>query len=151
MKTKDLVELVKQGATPIIRIYDKGSVLEVPDNGMLGRILSVGSEDIWERGTATIPFRINFKEFEAHNKTVAIPNWYDKSGKPTLTWMETDNYEMDSINTEIHEMYVENYEDAELVFIKIVDDNKWLNKYIISNSKLTYTQWLELQLDNALN
>jgi len=151
MKTKELVKLVRQGATPIIRIYDKHGCLNGPDNGMLGRILSVGNEDIWERGTSSIPFKINFKEFEAHNKTVAVPDWYDKSGEPTLTWMETDNYGVDSINTEIYEMCVENYEDAELVFLKIIDDNKWLNKYITSNSKLTYTQWLELQLDNTLN
>jgi hypothetical protein len=148
MKTKDLVELIKNGANPIVKIHDKGAALEGPDDGMLGRIIGVGVEDVWERGTSIIPFNVDFKEFESHNKSVAICNWYDKSGNPTLIWMETDYYERDAKNHEIYEMYVENQEYADLSYFEIIEDNKWLNKYLESKSELNYTRWLENQLDN---
>ena len=148
MKTKDLVELVKKGANPIVKIHDSAGTLEGPDTGMLGRIVGVGVEDIWERGTSTIPFYVDFKEFESHNRAVAVHNWYDKSGNPTLTWMDMDHYEQDAKNHEIHEMYVENQEYADLSYFEIIEDNKWLNKYLEAGSDVTYTRWLEIQLDN---
>jgi len=147
MKTKDLVELVKQGATPIVRIKDGEGVLEGPDTGMLGRIISVGAEDSWERGTSTIPFTVDFLEFTEHNKAYAVANWYAKDGTPSLNWMETDGYERDAKSHLIFEMYVEKSEYADLSYLELVEENKWLNKYIESGSNMTYTQWLESQLD----
>ena len=147
MKTKDLVELVKQGATPIVRIKDEGCVLEGPDTGMLGRIISVGAEDSWERVTSTIPFTVDFLEFTEYNKAYAVVNWFDKDGTPSLTWMETDNYERDAKSHIIFEMYVEKGEYPDLSHFELVEENKWLNKYIESGSNMTYTQWLETQLD----
>lgn len=147
MKTKDLVELVKQGAQPIVRITDTNDVIDGPDKGMLGRIISVGAEDIWERGTSTVSFVVNFLEFNETNKSYAVPDWVDKNGNPTLTWMETSGYEREAKSFEIHDMYVEKSEYADLSYFELVEENKWLNKYIESGSNMTYTQWLESQLD----
>lgn len=147
MKTKDLVELVKQGAQPIIRIKDEQGALEGPDTGMIGRIISVGAEDVWERGESTIPFVVDFLEFTEHNKSYAVANWYDKNGLPSLTWMETDRYEKDAKSHTIYEMYVEKSEYADIEYLELVEENKWLNKYIESDSTMSYTQWLESQLE----
>ena len=148
MKTKDLVELIKSGATPIVKIHDKGAALEGPDDGMLGRIIGVGVEDVWEPGTSTIYFNVDFKEFESHNKPFAIHNWIDESGNPTLTWMDMKYYERDAKNYEIYEMYTEDHEYSDVCFFEIIEDNKWLNKYLEAGSDMVYSRWLEIQLDN---
>lgn len=148
MKTKDLVELVKSGVNPIIKIDDKHGVLEGPDPGMLGRVILVGAEDIWERGTSTISFTIDFSEFEEYNKSFAIPNWFDEFGNPTLKWMETKNYDA---KWEIYEMYIEKNEYPNLSFIQVIDDNKWLNEYLKTDMKVSYPTFLESLLDKYIN
>ena len=147
MKTKDLVQLVKQGAQPIVKINDTEGVLEGPDSGMLGRIISVGDEEA-EGGTSVISFDVDFLEFTDYNKTLAKSDWYDENGNPTLTWMQTPQYNKDAKRYTVYDMYVENSEYSNTSYIEVVDDNKWLNKYLESKSEVSYTRWLELQLDS---
>lgn len=148
MKTKELVELIKQGARPIIRIKDDDGFIEGPDPGMLGRIIGVGEEDKWDRGTSTIPFKINFFEFTEQNKTAAIANWYDSTGQPTLTWMETERYARDAKVYEVYEMYIDKHEYSDLQHLELVEENGLISQYIKSNSSMTYIEWLEDQLTN---
>ena len=148
METKDLVQLVKQGVQPIIKINDAEGVLDGPDYGMLGRIISVGDEDEWESGNSTVTFDIDFLEFTDYNKTLAKSDWYDKNGNPTLTWMQTPQYNKDAKRYTVYEMYVENSEYANTSYIEVVDNNKWFNNYLESKSEVSYTRWLELQLDS---
>ena len=147
MKTKELVELVKQGVRPIVKIVDKHGVLEGPDSGMLGRITSIGSEDIWERGTSTIPFVIDFLEFTEHNKPLMVANWYDSNGNPSLTWAETRGYESDAKSYTVYENLIDNFTSADLTHLEIVEENKWLNQYLESGSNMSYIEWLETKLD----
>lgn len=151
MKTKELVELVKEGARPIIKINDANGVLEGPDHGMYGRIVGVGDEDIWERGISTMPFIVDFLEFTEQNKSFAVHNWYDKNGHPTLTWMEMDRYEKDAKNHVIYEMYTDNSEYSDVSHLEIVSDNKWMNEYLDSKSEMSYVVWLENKLTEISN
>lgn len=132
MKTRELVELVNQGVKPVIRVI-RGTDLDGPDNGMLGRITSVGIEDIWDRENSTVEFVIDFKEFEEIN----IP----------FAWMESRGYEKDSKSFSLFEMLRENQQDANLVMIELVEENKWLTEYLKTDKKLSYTQFLESKLD----
>ena len=149
MKTRELVELVNAGVKPVIRVIH-GTDLEGPDNGMLGRITSVGTEDVWDRENSTVEFVIDFKEFEEVNIPFAKKDWYDKDGVPCLTWMETKYYERDSVSFGIFEMLRESGTDAELSILELVEENKWLTEYLKTDKKLSYTQFLESRLDFVL-
>jgi hypothetical protein len=146
MKTKELVELVRQGVKPVIRVKDSSNI-DGPDNGMMGRIISVGIEDVWAIGESTIEFVINFKEFEDVNKPLAKNDWYDDSGNPCLSWMETKNYENEVKSFSIFEMFKEKGQDAELSIIEMVEENKWLTSYLETDRKMSYTEFLESRLD----
>jgi hypothetical protein len=146
MKTKELVELVREGVKPVIRVKDSLNI-DGPDNGMLGRIISVGVEDNWGDGDSTIEFVIDFKEFEEVNKPLAEKNWYDSNGVPCLTWMESMVYEKDVKSFGIFEMLREKQADAELSMIEIVEENKWLTMYLETDKQMSYTEFLELELE----
>ena len=147
MKTKDLVELVKNGSRPIIKIIDSEGVIEGPDSGMIGRIIGVSDEDVWERGNSIVSFNVNFKEFESHNKTIAKSDWYDENGNPTLTWVESRYYEKESIEYKIYENYTEKFEYSDIEMFELVEDkNELLMEYLKSNSECTYVEWLERKL-----
>lgn len=146
MKTKELVELIRQGVTPIVRFQDPHSHGELePDPGMLGRILEVGQVDEYDPKESTVDFTVDFLEFTEQNKAFATRNFYDANGQPTLTWMETDYYEKSAI-CRIHEMYKSGGELCDLEHFEIVSENKILTEYLESGSKLTYTNWLEEKL-----
>lgn len=149
MKTKELVELVNQGVKPVIRVI-RGIDLEGPDNGMLGRITSVGTEDVWDRENTTIEFVIDFKEFEEVNIPFAKKDWYDSNGVACLTWMESRGYEKEVKSFGIFEMLRENGTDAELSILELVEENKWLTEYLKTDKKLSYSQFLESRLDFVL-
>lgn len=148
MKTKDLLELVKQGAKPIVKIVDKYGVLEGPDTGMIGRILKVGESDFSMRENQLVSFVVDFYEFTEYNKSHAVPNFYDENMNPCLTWMETKSYERDSKSYVIYENLTDDYEYSDIQFLEIFDEkNKWLNAYIKSGSNMSYVEWLETSLD----
>lgn len=62
---------------------------EGPDNGMIARLCGICK-------TPDEPNELHlffdFTGFEEHNKAIASHDWYDASGKPTLTWFETTFY-----------------------------------------------------------
>jgi hypothetical protein len=147
MKTKELVELVREGVKPVIRVKDSSNI-DGPDNGMLGRIISVGVEDNWGDGDSTIEFVIDFKEFEEVNKPLAEKNWYDSNGVPCLTWMESRFYVKEVKSFGIFEMLREKQADAELSIIELVEENKWLTSYLETDRKMSYTEFLESRLDH---
>lgn len=147
MKTKELVTLVNQGAQPIVKINDSASVLEGPEDGMLGRVKSVGKKDRWDENNITINFFIDFLEFTEQNKSFATADWYDKDRNPTLTWMETEFYKRDSKKFELFEMLIEYNEYGVLRHLTIVEENKWLNKYLEESPNTSYIRWLEKELD----
>lgn len=59
------------------------------DEGMKGRIIAfrAGSDESFCK------IIVELKEFEAHNDPLMQPTYYDKEGKPTLTWKETGKYD----------------------------------------------------------
>ena len=62
--------------------------------------------------------------------------------------MQTPQYDKNAKRYTVYDMYVENSEYANTSYIEVVDNNKWLNKYLESKSEVPYTRWLELQLDS---
>lgn len=146
MKTKDLVELIREGVTPIVRFRDPHNLAEVePDPGMIGRIKSVKIDELGPGNTIAC-FFVDFFEFTEKNIPFAQKNFYDAEGNPVLTWMEMDYYEEESKMCDIHEMYLEDGEHCDLTHFEIVPENTLLFEYTNSGSSLSYTNWLEEKL-----
>lgn len=172
MKTKDLLELIRGGAQPIVKSTlenDNGS----PDYKMLGRVKSVSFADhdnmsVYENLThdycdklgEIVIFSVDFFEFTDYNKQFAEPKFNG------LTWMETKDYEYNSKNHSIIE-YIKyststlgsfGLEDLDnnpdlfnIEFLESHPLNKYICEYLESKSNLIYTNWIRKQLENKLN
>lgn len=64
------------------------------DPGMKAR---VSGFDIHDSDLVKVYF--NFSEFLDHNRKFMKPNYYDKDGKPTLTWEQTSYFPKNFIKT----------------------------------------------------
>lgn len=148
MKTKDLVKLVESGVKPIIRVIESES-LEGPDDGMLGRIISVGKPDNWGKDGVAIPFIVDFTEFEKINKSLAQKNWFDIYGNPNLSWFETPYYNKEANNFSIFETYKKRKKYGNLHIIELVEGGNfpWVKEYLESNIQTNYVKFLEYKLN----
>lgn len=136
MTNKELFELVKSGANPLIKVIDDSTIEEsIFDNGMIGRVESgeVESEDP-KYGTVLI-IRIREDEFREINKGSMRSNYYDKQGSPTLNYIEA-GYAPES-GVEMTFLM-----DNDTTF-ELVDDNSLLNQYLEEKSDKSYVAWLE--------
>ena len=149
MKTKELVELVKQGARPIIKTIEHTD--DGPDKGLIGRIIGLGKSLPLGRRDSVQGFRIDFFSFTEVNEPSMVADWYDSSSNPTLKWAETPDYEKESKDFEIFESYTENGEYCDLKVIEVTEENKFLTRYLNSNPTVGYVEWLESQLENIEN
>lgn len=149
MKTRDLVKMVKSGSKPIIKFTERISDIESADEGMMGRVISVSSPDVWERGTETVEFRIDMSEFLEHNRSVAQVGWRDSYGDPVLTWMDSDYYPKDNIET-ICEMLVDNFNDCDLSMFEVVNVSKYFEEFLAQNEIKDYVRFLENKLDGNI-
>lgn len=174
MKTKDLLELLKGGAQPIVE-----STLEndddKPDYKMIGRIKSACFDDYdkmspyeamtqcqyYDEFGNLVIFNVDFFEFTDYNKQFAEPKF------DGLTWMEIEGYEYYSKDHPIREHIEYSNKALELFGLKDSDDpipdtfnivfleshhsNKYICEYLESKSNLTYTDWLRKKLENKLN
>lgn len=140
MKSKELYELVRQGKKPVIK-FNKG-VYDYCDDSfdplMIGRItgVSIEFEDSYR-------FLVDLNDYEAHNRSVALYDWKDKNGNPTLTWFDTVYYPKDGIEV----MYLPgdysfNIEDV----FDFVEENSLFQEFLNSKTNLTYVEWLEIEL-----
>lgn len=149
MKTKDLVELIHQGAKPIIRFQDPRETVEYePSPGMFGRIKAVSPIDQVESGTSIVYFTVDFFEFTEKNTSLAPREFYDDYGNRSKTWMETSFYEKSARNLNIYEMYTENSEYQDLEHIEILPEDTPFLEYVNSGSEMTYINWLEDKIMN---
>lgn len=132
MKANELLELIKSGSRPVIKITEKtfDYIEDSFDVKMMGRIVGATIE------YDAVRFLVDMNDFDAHNRSVAEYNWFDKDGKATLTWFDTIFYPKDGKEV----IYIP--PDAEIPF-EFVEDNTLLNEYIQSNSDSNYTHWLE--------
>lgn len=46
MKTRDLIEMIKNGSKPIIRFTERISDIDSADEDMMGRVISVSKPDV---------------------------------------------------------------------------------------------------------
>ena len=118
MKTRDLIEMIKNGSKPIIRFTEIISDIDSADEDMMGRVISVSKPDVWERGTETVEFRIDMSEFLEHNRSVAQIGWRDSNGDPVLTWMDSAYYPKDNIETIITQILDDKILNITMSFLK---------------------------------
>lgn len=149
MLNKDLVEIVKSGVNPVIRIV-KDKDYEGPDPGMLGQIIGVTDVDHWGRENSVIGYVIDFFQFHDVNTKLANPTFYDSSGVACLTWMQTKHYEKEAKNFTIYEMYTEHSKYAEIDGFEVFEpENKWFNMYLETNRSISYPRFLEDLLNKS--
>lgn len=134
MKATEYIEIMKTGKRPIVRFTNKTEDIEADvDEGMLARAISATNEG---DGTTKVVFEV--KEFESINIPLMKPNYYDKDGKPTLRWIDTNFYPKNGLEF----FYIET--DGEIPF-ELIDNNVAFEDYLNSGTNLGYTQWLEEQ------
>lgn len=135
MNTKELRDLVNEGKNPVIKFNSKAEkdFDESVDPNMFGRITGVGEE----YGECFIIVDLN--DFEEHNRSVALPNWYDSDSNPRLTWFESGMYPRNGIV----KLYL--YSNEDLPF-DIVEQNGLTKEYLDTKSSKSYVEWLEHQI-----
>ncbi|WCK57134.1 hypothetical protein PP175_28510 (plasmid) [Aneurinibacillus sp. Ricciae_BoGa-3] len=134
----ELLKLVGTGKKPIVQ-FDEGLEkldLESADPQMMARIIGANIDTNIE---GCIFVKLDFNDFEAHNKSVAKAVWWDKDHNPTLTWFESGAYPKDGIEN----WYLPLEEELPLHF---VEEHNLLNKYVKEQSPYSYVEWLEQQL-----
>lgn len=68
-------------------------ILEGPDVGMLCAITSINRYPNYdEDGKKAYKVYLDYSRYEEYNKAMAIPNFYDNVGNPTLTWFQSKMY-----------------------------------------------------------
>lgn len=146
MKTKELVNLLKQGVKPTIKFTDNISDIESADPAMLGRVIGFKDVDIWERGTETVTFVIDMSEFYKHNESVAQLGWKGENGEYDLTWMQTKYYPTDHKES-IVEMLKDKFKDSDLSMFEVVEVSKHFEEFCAQEEIEDYVQFLEKKLD----
>jgi hypothetical protein len=71
------------------------NTLEGPDSPMRCDIKNIQREENYDdpdTGKKAYELFLDFSPYEEFNKSVAKPNFWDKEGKPTLTWFESNFY-----------------------------------------------------------
>lgn len=101
-----------------------------PDPLMKAKLVITKDEEC--EGEKSYKLIFNMSEFVDFNKSVAIPNYYDKNNNPTLTWFESSFYPKNNVYEtcyDDHDKDVEIFkiipdEDNENYFVKEIKKNK---------------------------
>lgn len=138
MLVKELYELVKQGARPIVKFNEDthNFIEESLDPDMIGEITYADQEY-----DDSYRFRLDLNNYEAHNKSVAQRDWRDSEGNATLTWFDTIYYPEDGIE------YVYLPLEAEAP-LDILEGDSLLVEYVNEKSDKSYVRWLEEKVNN---
>jgi hypothetical protein len=141
MLGKELANMVTDGVRPVVtfnkKVENKEGYFEA---GMRGRLTAIRGlrDDVFE-------LIVDVREFDEYNKQFETANYFDKSGKPTLTAREAGFYSADG--------HLEVYTDTELEvdFLEIEEPSRLqvYQDYVKSGEKVAYVQWLESQLHIA--
>ena len=138
--TDELFKMIRNGVFPILefnkQLNDEYYDYE-PDAGMRMQLIDV-KEEPFLNDIVTLIF--DMKGWWDYNKTFAKANWYNDQDVPCLTWKESRFYP----SNDVYEMCVDK---GNIPFLDFVNYPKWYKKYIESKKLLTYTSWLEKQLD----
>lgn len=150
MKTKELLKMLRQGVKPVIRFTENIIDIDPADPGMLGRVIGHKPVEIYDRGEECIAFIIDFSEFDAHNRSVAQPGWYDEKGGPTLIWQNSKYYPKDH-KENIWEMLKEKHKDSELKLFEIVELSTHFSEFCAQDKIKDYVTFLENKLDQCIS
>lgn len=150
MKTKELIDILKQGVKPVVKFTEGIHEIESADPNMMGRVVGYKDIDIWERGSETVTFIIDFSEFVEYNKNFAERSWRDDNGSPTLTWFESKFYPKDH-KEDIVEMLIENFKDSKLEMFEVVETSKHFEDFLAQKEETDYIKYLENLLDEKTN
>lgn len=132
MNAEKIFEFLKSGKK--ITVKAKDNVYDFFDESldpkMLARIHHATEED------GLLKLVLDLSGFEAHNKSVAKPDWYIGSEDRMGIWMETKHYPQDGL--EIVYLPIE----GELPFELVIDDSI-LKDYVDSGTTDSYIEFLE--------
>lgn len=138
MKTiSDLLAYLAQGHRPVVTFQNKcGDLESYAEIGMRARILSgFVSRD----GVAKL--KMDFEEFDAHNKPFETFTYYDKDGEPRLNARQAGFYKPQE------DLYFMPESDiADYLSIEGEQSCALFEQYKAAQADTTYVQWLEQQL-----
>lgn len=137
MLMKEFFEICNMGVKPAIKFKENvgDHIEESVDPNMMGIVVSCAEE-----GSDCYRLHVDLNPFENHNRDVAVPNWFDKNGKPSLTWFEVGRYPENGIETIYLAM------EGEAPFEIVDDKNSPISEFIKAEYKGSYTAWLEEKL-----
>ena len=151
MKTQAIVDLLKQGKKPMVKITGPLWDDSWGDKGMLARIVSyVDQRD------NDVELKFDYAENKAHNLSLQGHNWH-LTGGGLGTAFEAGVMEEDDMTEEVYFSYKEynsvskknDGPDGE-VPVELAEENKILAEYVKSGSALSYVEWLEQQLEELV-
>ena len=131
MKAKDLKIMVENGHKPIIRFKTEIEDLEYQfEEGMIAEIYHVYILD-----DETVEFLVDESKYLDYNLSLEKPVWRNnENGRYDKKYSEL--YDRKTMSTFLDGLEIHNFE--------IIDENlSLITKYINSDSKLSYVEWLE--------
>ena len=140
MKAKVLVDLLKSGKKPLVRLTGVLFDDSFGQNGMIARVMSVTHEP-----HDLLQLDFDFNENREHNLSLDEPNWFLGSTDQKGTVLEANHF--DDPNNLHEEIFFEEDQD---IPVELVSAGTPLSSYMDSGSKLTYVEWLEAKLEELV-
>lgn len=143
MKASVLLDLVKAGKKPILRIKELLWDESFGEPGMLAELISISE------GTDHYTLELDFSKFREHNMTLASTDFYlGDTAKAKLGRETGDAIEAAFIGADLIEsVYLEKTEDLPCEFVA---DASLMGAYVAACSTLSYVEWLEKQLHDLV-
>ena len=140
MKYSEFIKMIDNGLQPVIEFTKEIEELDLDiDAGMRCKVLSCSEPS---KDDITVTLKCDLNEFRKYNEPFAKANFYDKNGNPILKWFDTLQYPKDGI----YNIYIDTTDEYELLF-NVVEESIHYRRYIESESKLSYVNWLEKRLN----
>lgn len=138
LMAQDIIARITQTGPFDVQFKEKIEEYEAfAESGMRARITAAGERD------DCLEIRVDYDRFDAHNRPLAKPNYYDKAGEATLTAYEAGFYTgQDSLYLELNDDLSEHLEIIESITTSLFDEYLAAN----ANGEKSYVQWLEDQV-----
>lgn len=142
MLPKDIVEIIKSGKKPLVRLTDRLWDESFGQKGMIARI-----DLAFEKPHNLILVLFNYNEFREHNLNLDEPNWWIGSTNKLGTALEANHFkDPNNLVEEVH------FDISEKVNIEFAEKNNLLSEYVKEKenktTSLDYVGWLEKKIDD---
>lgn len=145
MTIKDLYEKGKFPFTKMTvtkRLADLADEFDANMKCDISAVAFEGSEDVYI-------LYLDFSPYEAFNKTVAVPSFWDENRNPTLTWFESSYYKNGKVElfvqgTDLFEDFFEKKTKYDLQDEFSKETGIWID--LNENYPYQYAEWLEKKI-----